>query len=398
VSITVTVNGTISLPGAQTLYSYDGPTVTEILPIAGPVAGGTAIVIRGTNFTTASVVTIGGVVAPMVFVDPTTLTITSPPSPAAAAVHVRVTTSSGQSPETPADVFTYTNGPIIDSLNPDTGPTLGATIVVITGKNFSAPVSITFGGIAATSFNINSATQITVLSPPNGTAGPADVRVTKGNDASPIGKQTKFTYVSSSPKITALTPNSGSTFGSTEITISGVGFTGAECPGAIKFGSVMAPSCTVVNDSTVTTKSPPNLAGPTVVTISTINGTSEIVPNYTYISPNQPGGPTTPPPPGPGGTTTYTLTFRWTLLTWTGLDNTPASDAIRGTGVAGGTDLSARISALYLWDPATSSYKAYFTGAESIPGANDFANLKLGAVYWVAIVGTGQVPWVVKVP
>ncbi len=398
VSISVNVNGTLSLPGAQTLYSYDGPTVTEILPIAGPVAGGTPITIRGANFTTASVVHIGGVVAPMVFVDPTTLTITSPPSPGAAAVHIRVTTSSGQSPETPADVFTYTNGPIIDSLNPDNGPTTGATIVVITGKNFSAPLAITFGGIAATSFNINSATQVTVLSPPNGTAGPADVRISKGNDISPVGNQTKFTYVSSTPKITALTPNSGSTFGGTAITLSGIGFTGAECPGAIKFGSVMAPACTVVNDTTITTTTPPNVAGPTVVTVSTINGTSDIVPNYTYISPNQPGGPTTPPPPGAGGTTTYTLTFRWTLLTWTGVDNANASDAIRGTGVAGATDLSGRISALYLWDPATSTYKAYFTGAEGVPGANDFSTLKLGAVYWVAITGTGQAPWVVKTP
>ena len=37
-------------------------------------------------------------------------------------------------------------------------------------------------------------------------------------------------------------------------------------------------------------------------------------------------------------------------------------------------------------------------GAEGVPGANDFSTLKLGAVYWVAITGTGQAPWVVKTP
>jgi hypothetical protein len=326
------------------------------------------------------------------------LTTTTPASPGPLAVHVRVTTGSGQSPETPADIFTYTNGPIVDSLNPDSGPTLGATIVVITGKNFTAPLSVSFGGIPATSFNVNSATQITVLSPPNGNAGPADVRVTKGSDVSPVGPDTKFTYVSATPKITALAPNSGSTFGGTEITLTGLGFTGAACPGSVKFGAVQAQTCTVVNDTTLLTVAPPNIAGPTVVTITTVNGTSDIVPNYTYLSPNAPGGGTSPPAPSPGGTTSYTLTSRWTLLTWTGMEGASASDAVRGTGVSGASDLSARISALYLWDPELSSYKAYFTGAEAIPGANDFSTLKRGSVYWVAILGTGQVPWVVNIP
>jgi hypothetical protein len=72
------------------------------------------------------------------------------------------------------------------------------------------------------------------------------------------------------------------------------------------------------------------------------------------------------------------------------------SDAVRGVGISGATDLSARISAIYQWDPATSSYKAYFTGAEGIPGASDFSQFTEGAVYWVAIMGTGQVSWVVK--
>lgn len=398
VDITVTVNGNVSAVGPQTQFSYDGPAVTEVSPIAGPVAGGTAIVIRGNNFTTASVITIGGIVAPAVFVDPTTLTTTTPPSPGPQAAHVVVTTGSGSSPQTAADVFTYTNGPIVDAVNPNSGPTTGASIVVITGKNFLAPLSVSFGGIPATSFNVNSATQITVLSPSNGTAGPADVRVTKGTDVSPVGPNTKFTYVSAVPAITLITPNSGSTFGGTEITITGQGFTGAACPGSVKFGAVQAATCTVVNDTTITTKAPPNVAGPTVVVVQTINGTSEITPNYTYVSPNGPGGGTAPPAPSPGGTTTYTLAARWTLLTWTGLDGASVSDAVRGTGVVGGADLSGRISALYLWKSETSSYEAYFTGAEAVPGANDFSTLTQGAVYWVAILGTGQVPWVVNSP
>lgn len=398
VQVSVNVNGTLSVPGPQAAYSYDGPTVTGISPIAGPPAGGTTIAIKGTNFTTASVVHIGQAIAPSVFVDPTTLTAVTPPVPTGAAAHVRVTTGSGQSPEGPEDVFTYTSGPIVDAVNPDNGPTTGASIVVITGKNFTAPLSITFGGIAATSFNINSATQITVLSPPNSTPGAVDVRVTKGADVSPAGPKTNFTYVSAVPKIVAITQNSGSTFGGTEITLTGTGFTGAVCPGAVKFGAFNAPSCTVINDTTISTVAPPNVAGPIVVVIQTANGTSDIVPNYTYISPSGPGGGTAPPAPSAGGVNTYTLTSRWTLLTWTGMPATAVSEAIRGTGVTGASDLTTRISAIYLWDPATSSYKAYFTGSEGIPGANDFTTFTQGAVYWVAILGTGQVPWLVKSP
>ena len=396
VSVTVNVNGTISPAGGQAQFSYDGPTVTSVAPIAGPLAGGTTITIRGTNFTTASVVHIGTTIVPSVFLDPTTLTAVTPSVPAAVAAHVRVTTSSGQSPESAADVFTYTNGPIVDIVNPDTGPTIGGSIVVITGKNFSAPLSIQFGDVTAPSFNINSATQLTVLSPPNATAGPVDIRVTKGPDISPAGPETKFIYVSSTPKITALTPNTGSTFGGNEVTISGLGLTGAICPGAVKFGTVVAETCSVVNDSTIITVAPPNISGPTVVTVQTVNGTSDIMANYTYVSGNS--GGTSPPAPGAPGTSTYMLSARWTLLTWTGPTGVNVSDAVRGTGISGGTDLSARISAIFQWDPATSSYKAYFTGAESVPGASDFSQFTQGAVYWVAILGTGQVPWVAKGP
>ena len=395
-TVSVTVAGNVSLPGPQTQFIYDGPSVTSISPIAGPVLGGTAVTIKGTNFTTTSIVHFNNIVVTPVFVDTQTLTVVTPPM--TGAVHIRVTTASGQSPEVPEDIFTFTSGPIVDALNPTSGPTTGATIVVITGKNFLAPLSIKFGENAATSFNINSATQITVLSPPSAVSGAVDVRVTKGVDTSPVGPMTKFTYGSATPKITAITPNSGTTFGGTEITITGLGLSGAVCPGAVRFGAVPAPSCVVVNDTTITTVAPPNVAGPTVVTVNTANGTSEIIQNFTYVSPNTPGGPTTPPPPGAGGTQSYTLTARWTLLTWTGLNNANIQNAVRGTGVPGATDLSSRISAFYLWDSQSASYKAYFTGAEGIPGANDLTHFVAGAVYWVAILGTGQVQWVVNVP
>ena len=397
VNVSVTVNTNVTAAGPQTQFQYDGPTVTGVTPNAGPPAGGTAIVIKGTNFTTASQVIIGSALVTPVFVDTTTLTAVTP-AQTAGAYHVQVRTGSGTSTQVPDDLFTYTNGPIVDSVNPNNGPTTGGTIVVITGKNFLAPLTINFGSAPATSFNINSATQITVLSPPDPTAGPTDIRVTRGADVSPVSPTAKFLYVASTPKITQVTPNSGSTFGGYEVTITGLGLSGAVCPGSVKFGAVPASTCTVTNDSSLTVTAPANISGPTVISVTTANGTSDIVPNFTYVSPNAPGGGTAPPAPGPGGTTTYTLSARWTLLTWTGGSNVAVSDAIRGTGVPGAADLSQRITAVFLWDASEAAWKAYFTGAEGIPGASDFSQFTAGAVYWVAVQGTGQVPWVVATP
>ncbi|MCZ7576104.1 MAG: IPT/TIG domain-containing protein [Dehalococcoidia bacterium] len=397
VDVVVTVNANPSPTGPQARFSYSGPTVESISPIAGPPAGGGTITIKGKNFNSQSVVQFGASLSVIpTYVDTQTLTAVVPASPIVQAVHVRVSTGSGISPETEADVYTYTNGPIVDLVNPNNGPTTGGTIVIIIGKNFTAPLSVRFGDSPVDAFNINSATQITLLSPSNGTPGAVDVRVTKGNDVSPTGPATKFTYNSAVPKITALTPNTGSTFGGNEVVITGLGFTGASCPGSVKFGTVQAPECTVINDTTMTAKAPPNVSGAAVVLVTTQNGTSDIVPNYTYVSPSGTGGGSSAPPaPGPGGNESYTLTYRWSLLTWTGRNGMAVSDAVHGTGVPGASDLSNRITALFQWDAVADTWRAYFVGSDGVPGASDFVTLTQGAVYWVAISGEGAVPWVV---
>jgi hypothetical protein len=55
--------------------------------------------------------------------------------------------------------------PTIASLTPNTGPPTGGTTVVITGTNFTGATSVMFGSVAAASFAVDSATQITATSP-----------------------------------------------------------------------------------------------------------------------------------------------------------------------------------------------------------------------------------------
>ena len=106
------VNVTITNPDTQsgTLtngYTYNsGPLVTQIAPSVGPLAGGTAVTITGTNFVSGATVSIGGTAATGVtFVNSTTLTAVTP-AHASTSANVVVTNSDGQ-PGTLSAGFTY---------------------------------------------------------------------------------------------------------------------------------------------------------------------------------------------------------------------------------------------------------------------------------------------------
>lgn len=70
-------------------------------------------------------------------------------------------------------------GPLPDlvSILPASGPTAGGTSVVLTGTDFTGATAVTFGGVAAASFTVNSSTQITAVTPALA-AGAKDVSVT----------------------------------------------------------------------------------------------------------------------------------------------------------------------------------------------------------------------------
>ncbi|WP_158556155.1 fibronectin type III domain-containing protein [Ensifer sp. M14] len=90
---------------------------------------------------------------------------------------------------------TLPNGfPAIGSVSPTTGSPMGGTSVVITGTGLSGVTSVKFGGTPAAGFTIDSATQITAVTPA-GAIGPADIVVTAGGDSS----LANFRYAASLP-------------------------------------------------------------------------------------------------------------------------------------------------------------------------------------------------------
>jgi uncharacterized protein YhjY with autotransporter beta-barrel domain len=110
--VTVTTPGGTSATSAADQYTYvAAPTVTSISPTYGPTAGGTSVVITGTNFTGATAVTFGGIAATSFTVNNATSINATSPAKSAGTVDVRVTTTGGTSATSAADQFTHIDPP-----------------------------------------------------------------------------------------------------------------------------------------------------------------------------------------------------------------------------------------------------------------------------------------------
>ena len=123
----------------------------------GPVAGGTAVTITGTNFASGATVTFGGTAATSVIVTNSTTITATTPAHAAGAVAVTVTNSNGLS-GTPGRRIHVHWPPTVTRVSPSSGSTAGGTAVTITGTNFAVGATVTFGTSAASNVVVVSAT------------------------------------------------------------------------------------------------------------------------------------------------------------------------------------------------------------------------------------------------
>ena len=98
------------------------PTVTSVTPSSGNIAGGTSVVIAGTNLTGASSVKFGTTAATDVVVNSATQIHATAPAHAAGAVSVTVTTGNGTSSTN--SLYTYSAPPA-----PTPAPSSGNTVV-----------------------------------------------------------------------------------------------------------------------------------------------------------------------------------------------------------------------------------------------------------------------------
>ncbi len=198
VDITVTTGGGTSAIGSVDQYTYatpkpPTPTVTKVLPNAGPTTGGTKVTITGTNLTGATAVKFGGHAA-------TTFTVTDSghitakaPAEAAGTVDITVTTAGGTSATGSADRYRYLARPHVTALSVRSGPKAGGTKVVITGSGFTKGAVVRFGTKAATVVSVKSSTRIVVRTPRHAGGG-VDVVVSTVGGTSRYNLKDRYTY------------------------------------------------------------------------------------------------------------------------------------------------------------------------------------------------------------
>ena len=320
VDITVTTPGGTSATSANDQFFYSAPpTVTTISPSAGPLGGGTTVTITGTNLLRASAVKFGTTNATFATVSATQINATAPVEPAG-TVDVTVTTPGGTTSTGAGDKYSYTNGPSVAAISPNSGPTAGGTSVTITGANIDNPTAVKFGANTAT-IDSHSATQIVATSPA-GSAGTVDVTVTTAGGTSATSAADQFTYAAQ-PTVTGVSPTSGPTLGGTVITITGTNLANAS---AVKFGGTNAAVVTPISATQIIAVAPAGSAGAQDVRVTTPGGTSATssADRFTFVPPPTVTGVSPSSGPAAGGTS----------VTITGMDFTGASAVHFGASLA----------------------------------------------------------------
>lgn len=157
--------------------------------------------------------------------------------------------------------------PMVTGVAPKKGLASGGSSVRIKGANLAGVTDVRFGAVPAPSFQLKSAGEITAISP-TATAGAADVIVTTPAGSSASSSADHFKFV---PVVSALSPNSGSTAGGTEVTVNGAGFSPGSGATVFKFGSRDATSVDCPSTTTCTVVSPSHATG-TVEVRAAANG------------------------------------------------------------------------------------------------------------------------------
>src|SRR5262249_40160375 len=183
---------------------------------------------------------------------------------------VRVTVASQTSLVTVADHYAYVPPPTVTAIAPATGPSIGGTLVTITGTGFSitpGSTSIAFGAALATGVTCVSVTSCQATSPVG--AGTVSVRVTVNTQTSANTAAGDFVYIAA-PAITAIAPASGPLGGGTVVTITGTGF--SPTPGAttIMFGPTAATVVSCASATQCQATAPPGAAIGTVSIRATV--------------------------------------------------------------------------------------------------------------------------------
>ncbi len=327
-AVALSSEGTTALVGGSEDNTFIGsawvfaarPTVTSVTPAQGPEAGGTSVTIKGTHLGGATAVDFGATPAKSFeVISAESIKATAPAGQG--TVDVRVTVPSGVSEVVVGDRYAYlppekvqeeeaaveaAKGlPTITSAVPDAVLVTGGT-VTLHGANYVGVKAVTFSGVSATEFAVESETTIRAVVP--------DVKIRKecqptvmteaGTSKARGDNAVECVPAGSGPTVTKVSPNKGPSGGGQTVTVTGTGFTGVT--GVLLSGS-RATQVVAASATSLTMVVPAHSEGTTDAVVSTPNGTSPIgsKDHYKYGKPATPTVSQLSPAAGPaaGGTT-----------------------------------------------------------------------------------------------
>lgn len=173
-------SGTLTVTTFTTSYKSNRkflvtPQITSVTPASGSV--GDSIKIAGVSLTQTTKVTIGGKTATFT-VDSDDQVTATVPAGAKTGSRISLATSGG----TVSSATTFAVVPSIASFTPNHGPV--GTAVTITGNSFTAATGVTFGGVAATSYQVISDTQLGAIVPSGAVTGKIAITTAGGTGTS----------------------------------------------------------------------------------------------------------------------------------------------------------------------------------------------------------------------
>ena len=209
-TLTITVSGTKGHTGGGTTVSVDRFDIIKATPIV--TWPSPATINYGTPLSATQLDATASVPGTFVYSQPSGTVLGIGPNQTLNAVFVPTDTADYGTASFSTQITVAPVTPAVTGVSPSTGPAAGGTSVVITGTNFTGASAVTFGGIPATSFALNSATQITAIDPAG--SGMVNVLVTAPGGTSAISTSDQFTYVAP-PTVVSVTTNDGEGDGNT---------------------------------------------------------------------------------------------------------------------------------------------------------------------------------------
>lgn len=210
VGVVVSAGNQASQPLA---FNYFAPTLDNITPTSGGVAGGTFITLTGSNFGVDSVVQVDGHECQIVLQEASIAVCATPPGSGADRPVILTAGNQSSNPRT----FTYL-GPKIDSISPNHGPVAGGTVLTISGSNFGTAPTASVGGINCPLSSPPSDTQVRCTVP----QGEGINRAVLVNDGAVASNAEAFSY--DPPVLSTIIPASSNTAGGSALTLIGNNF------------------------------------------------------------------------------------------------------------------------------------------------------------------------------